>query len=331
MNPAHPGRPRVNIHIKPRHVTGPADVSQMRWPDIMRILHDLDDAGMTQAAAEFKQLGEALQDIAERISKHAKTLSDHWEGGASTAALRKFKEMFEYAVELSAQAKQTGNALEWLGRDVMPHYKYLPSPTPAHYAGHAAPGPAALSGPGQVVADEAARRYLTSLSHHIQQANAAIPSTIAGLPSKSQHRRTAHAAVPAGGPGSPAATATPPPAPPGGSAASAPSTGSLQGYAPPPGTAVAAPTGFTPAGPGGAGASGTGAGVPVGVPFGAASGAQEGAGSAGSAAGAESEMGMPLAGGVAGQPEGERQRQAWERDDNDIWGLPDVPVSPVIE
>lgn len=64
----------------------------------------------------------------------------------------------------------------------------------------------------------------------------------------------------------------------------------------------------------------------------AASGAAgEAAGAAGAGAGEAGGMGaMPMGGAGGGQQEKERQRQAWLHEDDNIWGLPDEEIGPII-
>lgn len=297
--------PADHIHIKPRDVGAPSDVHQMEWQEIMEILHNLDDSGMVDAANDFHHLSHSLRRIAYQIAQHGKELAEHWKGAAADAALTHFEDLYQYTNSLSTQAKQTGNALAWLGNDVLPHYKNLQSPKAA--APEKGPGnsggapvaagstgstgsstsPSAASGfspAGQTAANEAAREYLRSLSGHIEAANNAMPTTITGIPAKRRTRKTPAAPTrpptqtpppgtgnPPPATGGPPAVGNPPPAFPVHPPATSPVT-------PPGGTLQSAgPVGATPAppvtggvaGPGIAGGSGAGVGgSPMTMPVG---------------------------------------------------------------
>lgn len=353
--------PADHIHIKPYDVGAPSDVHQMGWQEIMEILHNLDDSGMVDAANDFHHLSHSLRRIAYQIAQHGKELAESWKGGAADAALTHFEDLYQYTSSLSTQAKQTGNALAWLGNDVLPHYKNLESPkaaAPKNGAGSGGSGTSqatasGFSPAGQTAANEAAREYLRSLSGHIQAANNAMPTTITGIPAKKTTRKTPTTPArpptqtPPPGGGSPPPTSGPvlvgspprgfpvhpptasPTAPPGGTLQS---TGPVGATTAPPVTGGV--SGPSVAGGSGAGVGGSGLTMPVGLVPAASSTATGAAGSADPAsAGEGGETGMmPMApGGGSGSENKERWRRSEADEDDDLWSVPACGTEAVIE
>lgn len=342
------------IFIKPHGVHLPDDIDQMESQEIMPILQSLDPQGTWIAGHRFAEVGQALNDIATRLARHGDRLAEHWKGSGGAGAMRTFQEMHDYAARLAAQANQTGEALKWLGNDVMPHYKSLAAP-------HEMPGVS------KTAANHAARTYLKSFSEHVVTANNHIPSHIVGMaPAKTAAKKspvtapptttappTAQQPPPGPGPGQPPAVPVSPvhsPSP----VTTAPPGGSLQGV-----TAPSAPAPSGAAVPGAVTPPGGPAGVPVlpgsgtggtmfgdslrsaaGDPAEAGSSASDGAsGNAGAAdgagaaraeaaAGEDGARAMPMMGGAGGQSEQDRQREAWMREDTDIWGVPSDDGTP---
>ena len=195
----------IDIKVNP---VAQSDVSGMDADQIMTILHGLDTDGVLEAAQAHLNLGEKLDQVATRLAANAHTLAQNWQGGAAQASMEKFQEMHNQTAQLAAQAKQTGQVLQWLGQDVLPKYKSLPDPrvesrtasdeqagakigdsvagAPGALVGDVAGGLASAFGfggnDGQAKANAQAQQYLTALNEHLIQANNALPSPIGALP-----------------------------------------------------------------------------------------------------------------------------------------------------
>ena len=191
----------IDIRVNP---VEQSDVSGMDATKIMGILHGLDTEGVLSVAQAHLRLGEKLEQIATRLTQNAHTLAQNWQGTAAQTAMNKFQEMHDQTALLAAQAKQTGQVLQWLGSDVLPKYKSLPDPrvesrtqsdeqTGAKIGDVVDGAPGALLGDGmgaiasafgiggndgQAKANAQAQKYLTALNEHLIQANNALPSPI---------------------------------------------------------------------------------------------------------------------------------------------------------
>jgi hypothetical protein len=130
----------------------------MSAEEIMEILRGLDPGSVAAAGASHLAAASALDALAERIARHAQTLSEHWDGTAAEAALACMNHSRERALSAAAQAKRTGAALTWLGSEVLPVFRTLPDPA------------------GQPDAPAVAARYLAALDEHLTAAAEALPS-----------------------------------------------------------------------------------------------------------------------------------------------------------
>lgn len=328
----------AGIFIKPHGVYAPHETATMESQEIMDLLHNLDPGGTWQTGHHFAQVGEALNVIATRLARHAEHLADHWRGSGATRAIRQLKNTHDYVAELAAQANQTGEAMKWLGNDVMPHYKSLTAP-------HKIPGVT------KEQANHAARSYLDSFSSHVVTANNHIPSHLVGMNPAKQTGKTKQRPSPTGtaptGPTGPPPDGNPPPTgrpvtdpvrhpgAPVKPVSPTPSSGHLQGVTSPfASSAPVAPASAAPSGGTGFGPAMPGAGGPaLGDTLPAATGASTAAGDA-AATGAEAAGGeegltaMPMMGGAGGQSEQDRQREAWMNEDKEIWGVPSDDGAP---
>jgi len=331
----------AGIFIKPHSVDAPHETATMESQEIMDLLHSLDPGGTWEAGHHFAEVGLALNRIATRLAKHAEHISGHWKGKGATRSIRQLKEMHDYVAELAAQANQTGEAMKWLGNDVMPHYKSLTAP-------HKIPGVS------KEQANHAARSYLESFSSHVVTANNHIPPRIVGMnPAKTAKAPPSPPPAPAPTP-TPTPTPTPSPvhpSPPATPVTTAPPGGHLQSVTSPFAPSASAPAapaapstpaapfggpGFVPAMPGAGGSALGDTPIPVssgaseaGAADGAANGAAGDAAGDAAATGAEAAGGeeggmaaMPMMGGAGGQSGQDRQRDAWMNEDKEIWGAP---------
>lgn len=355
---------RAGIFIKPHGVRAPHETAQMEAPEIMDLLHSLDPGGTWQAGHHFAQVGQALNEIATRIAKHGDYISQHWRGDGATASIKKLKEMHDYVAELAAQANQTGEAMKWLANDVMPHYKRLTAPhtiagVSKEQANHAARSYLDSFSSHVVTANN-------HIPSHIVGMNPAKTTTKPGPapqpvgptgpgPTGPTGPGPTGPTGPIGGGNPPVGTPPQPVTNPGSPTSPVTTTGGqLQGLntpaGPAPSAVAPAPSaaahsggaGFVPPMPGGGG-SGIGD-DPVPVPAGASSadgaadgaaadGAAAGEAAGGEAAGAEAAGGegmnaMPMMGGPGAQSEQDRQREAWMREDKEIWGVPSDEGAP---
>jgi len=121
----------------------------MSAEEIMEILRGLDPGSVAAAGASYLAAASALDTLAERIARHAQTLSEHWDGTAADSALAYMHQSRERALNAAAQAKRTGAALTWLGGEVLPEFRSLPDPA------------------GQPDAPTVAARYLAALDHFL--------------------------------------------------------------------------------------------------------------------------------------------------------------------
>jgi hypothetical protein len=193
------GTPYFDIKI---NEVSPSEVSGMDVNQIMGILHNLDVDGVTEAAEAHMNLGDKLDQVANRLAQNAHTLAANWQGTAAQAAMDKFQQMHVQTAQLAAQARQTGQVLHWTA-GVMQKYKNLPTPqgesamqadeqTGSHIGGEIGGAPGSLIGDGigaiagafgvgggnQAKANAQAQKYLTALNQHLVSANNALPSTI---------------------------------------------------------------------------------------------------------------------------------------------------------
>lgn len=207
------GTPIVDVKV---NAVAPSETSGMDAASVMDILRNLDVEGVREAASAHTALGETLERIAENLVANGQTLAGSWQGDAAQAAVTKFQQMHAQASQIAAQAKQTGQALEWTA-SVMDKYRKLPNPLgdPASLAGQPADTPGAAIGdviaavagaaaPGaghQAKANAQARKYLNELNQHLVTANGSLPSSIghsaAVSPAGAAHGGTA-AGVPGG-------------------------------------------------------------------------------------------------------------------------------------
>lgn len=201
----NPGPGAAFADIKVNEVA-PSDTSGMDANSVMDILHNLDVAGVQKAADAHTQLGETLDRIAGNLVNHAHTLAGSWQSKAAQAAVTKFQQMHGQAAQLAAQAKQTGQVLNWTA-GIMQSYKDLPTPvgesatsadehtgasignsiggTPGAAIGDVAGGIAGALGFGhgtQAKANAQAQKYLDALNQHLVTANNAMPSPIGQAP-----------------------------------------------------------------------------------------------------------------------------------------------------
>jgi hypothetical protein len=129
----------------------------MSAEEIMEILRCLDPGAVAAAGASYGAAATALETLAERIARHTRTLSEHWDGTAADAALAALHHSRERALSAAAQAKQTGAALTWLGSEVLPVFRSLHDPA------------------GQLDALAVASGYLAALDAHLTVAARALP------------------------------------------------------------------------------------------------------------------------------------------------------------
>ena len=129
----------------------------MSGEKIMEILRGLDPGSVAAAGASYRAAASALEILAERIARHTRTLSEHWDGTAADAAVACLCHSREQALNVAAQAKRTGAALTWLGGGVLPVFRSLPDPA------------------GQPDAHALACRYLASLEDYLTVAARALP------------------------------------------------------------------------------------------------------------------------------------------------------------
>jgi len=118
----------------------------------MEILRCLDAGSVAAAGASYGEAASALETAAERITQHARTLSEHWDGTAADAALASLRLSRERALDAAARAKRTGSALTWLGTEILPVFRSLPDPA------------------GQPGAHAVASQYLAELNGHLTEA-----------------------------------------------------------------------------------------------------------------------------------------------------------------
>jgi hypothetical protein len=129
----------------------------MRAEEIMEVLRGLDPGSVAAAGASYLAAASALETLAERLARHTRTLSEHWDGTAADAALACMRDSRERARSAAAQAKQAGTALTWLGSEVLPVFRSLPDPA------------------GQPDAPAVATRYLAALDDYLTVAAKALP------------------------------------------------------------------------------------------------------------------------------------------------------------
>jgi hypothetical protein len=130
----------------------------MSAEETMEILRGLDPGSVAAAGASYLAAASALDTLAERIARHSRTLSEHWDGAAAEAALACMNLSRERARSAAARAKRTGAALTWLGSEVLPVFRSLPDPA------------------GQPDAPAVAARYLAALDDYLTVAAHALPS-----------------------------------------------------------------------------------------------------------------------------------------------------------
>jgi hypothetical protein len=124
----------------------------MTTEEVMEILRCLDAGSVAAAGASYGEAASALETAAERITQHARTLSEHWDGTAADAALASLRLSRERALDAAARAKRTGSALTWLGTEILPVFRSLPDPA------------------GQPGAHAVASQYLAELNGHLTEA-----------------------------------------------------------------------------------------------------------------------------------------------------------------
>ena len=125
--------------------------------DIMEILRGLDPGAVAAAGASHGAAAGALEALAERIARHTRLLSEHWDGTAADAALACMRHSREQALNAAARARRTGTALTWLGSEVLPVFRSLPDPA------------------GQPDAHAVASGYLAALEDYLTVAAKALP------------------------------------------------------------------------------------------------------------------------------------------------------------
>jgi hypothetical protein len=129
----------------------------MTAEEIMEILRGLDPGSVAAAGVSHTAAASALETLADRITVHIQTLSEHWDGAAADAALTSLRQSRQRALTAAAQAKQAGAALTWLGSEVLPTFRSLPDPA------------------GQPDALAVASRYLTALDDRLRAAARSLP------------------------------------------------------------------------------------------------------------------------------------------------------------
>lgn len=190
------GTPVLDVKV---HSVVPSSTAGMDADEIMNILHNLDVEGVREAASAHTALGETLERIAENLVVNGQTLAASWQGDSAQAAVAKFQQMHAQTSQLAAQAKQTGQVLEWTA-GILDQYRRLPHPLGGAAAGPGSPADtpgaaigdiiAAVAGaaPGaahQAKANAQARQYLSELNQHLVTANSSLPSTIGHSPAAS--------------------------------------------------------------------------------------------------------------------------------------------------
>ncbi|MBO0803875.1 MAG: hypothetical protein J2P25_12475 [Nocardiopsaceae bacterium] len=189
-NAREPGAPPVlrQVVIKPGSLA-PTDTTTINWQDIMSVLHHLEPGPCREAGGLLLALGGELNQVAQQVADGGDQLALHWQGQAAEAALKTFEKMHGQAAALAAEAIQAGNVLSWVGNDVFPVFKAIPSPGVASGLTEdirEAFGAWNLSGnvdyAGYFKAQQVAQQYLTALDNYLVQAHHAIPSPIARTP-----------------------------------------------------------------------------------------------------------------------------------------------------
>ncbi|MBO0803877.1 MAG: hypothetical protein J2P25_12485 [Nocardiopsaceae bacterium] len=186
-------RPVVQkVDIKPGYLGVPSWAESKQ--QIMSILHNLEPGPCTECGSLLLALGGALNRVAQQVADSGNQLAEHWQGRAAAASIQAFQTMHDQAATLAAEAIQVGNVLIWVGKDVFPVFKAIPSPVVAtgltegiqrlvtfDFDSVAADG-ASGDPAGNAKADQAASQYLKALENYLDQAYNAIPSPIAGTP-----------------------------------------------------------------------------------------------------------------------------------------------------
>ncbi|MBO0803876.1 MAG: hypothetical protein J2P25_12480 [Nocardiopsaceae bacterium] len=165
-------------------------------PHIMSVLHNLEPGSWTNLGGFLLDLGGTLHDVAQQVADGGNQLAEYWQGGAAAASIQAFQRMYGQAATLAAEAAQTGNVLNWVGKDVVPKFKGIPSPVlvtgllediRANLGGEGFDN--MLREPGNSTDDAAlatalkhGEQYLKALENYLVQAYNAIPSPIAGTP-----------------------------------------------------------------------------------------------------------------------------------------------------
>ena len=203
------GTPVLDVKV---HPVAPSSTSGMEASEVMNILHNLDVEGVREAASAHTALAGTLERIAENLVANGQTLAGGWQGDAAQAAVTKFQQMHAQTSQIAAQAKQTGQVLEWTA-GVMEKYRDLPAPLgeaapPAGQASSVTIGDviAAVAGAGapgaahKARANAQAQKYLDELNQHLVTANSSLPSSI-GHSTGVSSAGSSHAGTAAGGPG----------------------------------------------------------------------------------------------------------------------------------
>jgi uncharacterized protein YukE len=282
--------------------SNPSEVTGMDATTIMGILKNLNASEVARAGQAHLDLGQTLSRIADRLASNAQTLAQNWQGDAAQAAMNRFQSMHDQTAQLAQQATKAGNALSWLGNDVLPQFQGLPDPrvtsTTAHDEQTGASIGEKVAGAGGAVIGDGAGAVVGGVEHLLgfgnngqAQANATAQKYLTAL---NTHLVAAYRAMPASAGLNPDARAGGSPAPvsvsPGG-------TGGAGGVT------HAAP--LTPvSGPGGTGAGGGGTGTRTSTGHSSSGG---GAGTGGSTVGQVSTVSSPGAGGTGGQATGRLQ------------------------
>lgn len=207
MTSVRPGAVVQHVTL-PNKVTAGGEEQSMSYQEIMPLLHGLQPVEFAAAAQAHYELADALETARTKIAAtgDAMAANGSWTGTAAQAAMNQFQQVHDEAAQLSAQARQTGNALHWFATEATPPFQQVKSPqvmsktesdsimgTAAGTvlplpgvgtAAGAALGKMGLGPNGQGKADAAARGYLAAYNQQLEKMNKALPNPISGSPDK---------------------------------------------------------------------------------------------------------------------------------------------------
>lgn len=164
------------------------------YQDIMPMMHGLEPDRVSGAGDAFHQLADRLDSLRNALKSTGERMAANgsWQGSAAQSAMKSFQQLHDQTAQLSAQSRQSGNTLHWLGGDVMPQYKSIQSPQVASgweqglstvVQATTAPGAIneAINGApdGNSKANSAAHDYLKTFNGHLQTADNAMPKSLA--------------------------------------------------------------------------------------------------------------------------------------------------------